>query len=519
MSPPVALADLEDSAPVDLSRPTKKVRLDDTEDESNTSLSHPLGVRPAGNAYLARANLKAAAGGFRLLPDELIAIFLECLEACDLLRLGGTCRALHAFTRNEELWRALFTESNPSSFSWRGTWRSTYLGQDRSREPKVDCSNLFSDVLHRPFFCSHIPLEPYVTNIPARNQIVRLSDCGPDTVFESDRPLILTNPTRRWPVFNDWTVDTLLQRYPAVKFRAEAVDWPFKTYVDYLRNNGDESPLYLFDRAFADKMGLSVPDSTAAMQFDQQAQQPSNQPRHDSLPGYWPPTCFGSDQDLFSVLGSQRPDHRWLIVGSARSGSTFHKDPNGTSAWNAVLRGSKYWIMFPSSASLPPPPGVFVSEDQSEVTSPLSIAEWLLTFHAEARAAPGCKEGICAEGELLYVPAGWYHLVLNLDESVALTQNFVPRHGLAEVLSFLRDRPEQVTGFRDVQDPYALFVEKLREKEPGLLEEALQKLDRKAERSKGKWEQLVAKNTEEEDAAGGGFSFGFGGDDDDVEVP
>ena len=62
--------------------------------------------------------------------------------------------------------------------------------------------------------------------------------------------------------------------------------------------------------------------------------------------------------------------------------------------------------MFPSSKDNPPPPGVFVSEDQSEVTSPLSIAEWLLGFHAEARKTRGCMEGICGEGEVLHVPSG-----------------------------------------------------------------------------------------------------------------
>ena len=41
-------------------------------------------------------------------------------------------------------------------------------------------------------------------------------------------------------------------------------------------------------------------------------------------------------EDLFSVLGEDdRPDYRWLIYGPAKSGSTFHKDPNATSAWNA----------------------------------------------------------------------------------------------------------------------------------------------------------------------------------------
>ena len=293
-----------------------------------------------------------------------------------------------------------------------------------------------------------------------------------------------------------------------------------------MRDNSDESPLYLFDRAFADKMSLSVPDSADAHLFEQIPRVAETSPKHPwPSAAYWPPTCFGSDQDLFSVLGAQRPDYRWLILGPARSGSTFHKDPNGTCAWNAVLRGSKYWIMFPSSANLPPPPGVYVSPDGSEVTSPLSIAEWLLAFHAEARDTPGCQEGVCAAGELLYVPAGWYHLVLNLEEGVALTQNFVPRHRLADVLAFLRDTPDQVTGFdrKSVEDPYKLFVDRLREKEPVALDEALEKLERRrAKKSgKGRWEEIKARGNEEDGGDGqeGGFSFGFGGDDDDADIP
>lgn len=59
--------------------------------------------------------------------------------------------------------------------------------------------------------------------------------------------------------------------------------------------------------------------------------------------------------------------------------------------------------MFPPDS---PPPGVYVSEDQSEVTSPLSIAEWFVSFHKEARKMPGCVEGICQAGEILHVPSG-----------------------------------------------------------------------------------------------------------------
>lgn len=138
----------------------------------------------------------------------------------------------------------------------------------------------------------------------------------------SGKPFILTDCIQRWPVCGDWNIQELNRGYSAVEFRAEAVDWPFSVYHEYMSNNEDESPLYLFDKGFAEKMNIQIGHVTDA--------------------AYWPPECFGPD--LFELLGEERPAHRWLIIGPKRSGSTFHKDPNATSAWNAVLEGSKYWI-------------------------------------------------------------------------------------------------------------------------------------------------------------------------------
>jgi hypothetical protein len=382
------------------------------------------------------------------------------------------------------------------------------------REPAVDCRDLFSDVLHRPFLCANISLDSYAQDIPHGSLVTRFADLTPER-FDTEwahRPFILTEPVKAWPIYKTWTLSRLRERYADTTFRAESVDWPLKTYMSYMQSSRDESPLYLFDRSFAEKMSLEViphapnPDDTLEQLTSRDV-------------AYWPHPCFTSD--AFTVLGEQRPDHRWLILGPARSGSTFHVDPNGTSAWNAVLRGRKYWIMFPPiSNTRGPPPGVHVSADKSEVTTPLSIAEWLLEFHAEARQTPGCVEGVCEEGEVLYVPSGWFHLVVNLEASVAVTQNLVPRCRVGAVLRFLKEQPQSISGFRDdVEDPYDMFLQKLKEHDPELAEEGLRELDR-LERLGGKWEQLT--KGDDADAAsggGGGFSFGFGGsdvDDDDV---
>lgn len=364
----------------------------------------------------------------------------------------------------------------------------------------ISCKDLFSDVLYRPFQCAHTSLEPFTSNIPKQNAIQRLPDLTRDEYAEkwTDKPFILTSPVKEWPVYGKWTPQYLLEKYPDVKFRAEAVDWPMAKYMDYMSNSSDESSLYLFDRGFVEKTGIT--------------------PGRDAVePAYWSPDCFG--EDLFSVLREHRPDCRWMIMGPKRSGSTFHKDPNATNAWNAVLTGSKYWLMFPSSPTLPPPPGVILSDDQSEITSPLSIAEYFLTFHSLARETPGCREGICYAGEILHVPSGWFHLVLNLEDGLALTQNFVPIKKLADVLGFLRDQRDQVSGFKDevCDRAYELFVERLRENHPEILEEGLAELERKGKKGRGKWEELTKIGDEEEEGAG--FSFGFGGDDDDADIP
>ncbi|KAI5465904.1 hypothetical protein BGZ63DRAFT_460597 [Mariannaea sp. PMI_226] len=476
-----------------------------TESTSDSIPLHPLGLKPLGNQYFFQGrNARESIRVWNLFPDELIVLILEQLDIPTLFSFGHTCKFFYAFCHLDDLWKALFLRSPPRTIQWQGSWRSTALGlpSPSEQETFIDCSNVFSDVLHRPFACSHVDLSQFSSSIPKANQIRCFENLTYDQYAEkwTEEPFILTRCIQDWPACSEWSIETLLNTYSDVEFRAEAVDWPFSTYCNYMEHNQDESPLYLFDRKFAEKMDITV--------------------GHGQGAAYWRPDCFGPD--LFEVLGDERPAHRWMIIGPKRSGSTFHKDPNATSAWNAVIQGSKYWIMFPPKAQVP---GVYVSEDSSEVTSPLSIAEWLLTFHAEARRLPECVEGVCKTGEILHVPSGWWHLVVNLESGIALTQNFVPQSPslnlVSEVLSFLRDKADQVSGFDNgkVTDPFGLFTERMKSSYPEVLEKAMDLADKKSGR-KRKWDAAVGVGEQGGDEGGGGFSFsfGFGGGDDD-EIP
>jgi hypothetical protein len=113
-----------------------------------------------------------------------------------------------------------------------------------------------------------------------------------------------------------------------------------RDYFQYCGSVQEQQPIYLFDNDFAEKVPQFLKEYEVPMYFR---------------------------EDFFSLLGPKdRPSFRWILVGPPKSGSSFHKDPNATSAWNGLLSGRKKWILFPPDVV---PPGVYPSDDGWDVST------------------------------------------------------------------------------------------------------------------------------------------------------
>jgi hypothetical protein len=414
----------------------------------DVAFAHPCGVEPSGNSLFStvRPCRTPGLGALARLPDELLLEVLGYVDAAALCQVGATSRALHAYANVDDVWRTLcLTTLEARAFeTWGVDWKTTLVravsGRATWSYTLLRAPGLFSDLLFKQHIVAAVPPDaPDWTrfdNCPREDGLALTRDAFVAKYERPNSPVLLTGCASSWPALSKWSDAFLVDALGSALVHVAGYDLPLRAYLQYCAGitaanpPREETPLYLFDKEFARKAPSLALD-------------------------YTPPSVFGID--LFAACGEGRPDYRWLILGPKRSGSVFHKDPNGSSAWNCVVRGAKKWILWPPDVA---PPGVHASADGSQVATPMSVLEWMTDYYSLAagqrdamwRAGAGKPgflgpvECVCRPGEVLFVPRGWWHAVVNLEDGVALTHNFVSDVGAMHAFAFLRRMPYAISG-------------------------------------------------------------------------
>jgi hypothetical protein len=426
---------------------------------------HPNGVLPGGNAFIAGPSAMITRynglGSLSKLTDEQLADWLTYLDGVTLGKLSRVSKVLYVFSQLETLWRDLvLLHTKGKHINFIRSWKITYAALIApTKVPSIPSSpikvkSFYSEYLFHQWLCCSYDVEKSIPGFFKPDEIPRVSakDLTIEEFIEQfekpNKPVIITDGVSHWPALKKWNKEYFKNVCGEKQFRATSASaalpatFTMKEYIQYAEQTFEESPLYLFERDFVANETLrgdyAVPDYFSSTTYDTQQL----------------PTQKHLQTDLFSVLGEKtRPDYHWLVMGPAKSGSLFHIDPNQTNAWNVCIEGRKKWIFYPPNHS---PPGVESSLDGGEVVVPITTGEWLLTFwsfHQEARyhANPAMRpfEVITHPGEIIFVPNGYWHMVVNLDFCIALTHNYVSTSNLSKVLHFLREKPDQISGVRD----------------------------------------------------------------------
>ncbi|KAJ3673406.1 hypothetical protein LUZ60_006780 [Juncus effusus] len=352
----------------------------------------------------------AALGDLAVLPDETICSVLDLLSPTDLARLSSVSSVMYIFCNEEPLWMNKCL-STGGPLEYKGSWKKTTLIRQNLCADKNETSNkplhfdgFFSLFLYKRWYRCHTSLSSFSLDSDdlERKKDISLNDFSLN--YDGKNPILIADLEETWPARNKWTFEQLVLNYGDIMFRIsqrspKKILMKLKDYVSYMQVQHDEEPLYIFD----DKFGEAAPDL---------------------LKDYTVPELF--KEDYFEILNhEERPPFRWLIIGPERSGASWHVDPGLTSAWNTLLSGQKRWALYPPGR-VPAGVTVHVNEEDGDVSieGPTSL-QWWLEIYPQLSEETKPIELTQRAGETLFVPSGWWHCVLNLESTIAVTQNYV----------------------------------------------------------------------------------------------
>ena len=239
---------------------------------------------------------------------------------------------------------------------------------------------------------------------------------------KKQKPAILLNCSSDWPAQRYWTAENLFRHGDGqTTWNSDYVASyePFQATTLRKKNPG--------------KLLQSVIDNNGTVRvFDEISKRHDWQRRRQGdtsenekmklLDDYSLPKAL--PEDMYAAAGIPT-NYQWVIITQEDTGTELHTDPPYTMAWNTVLKGSKWWALLPPE--LPHEPLECNRFCSKMKLGDLSTMAWFTHVLPQLRGRKWygntVKEFILQEGETLYLPPNMGHAIMNLEDSISVTEN------------------------------------------------------------------------------------------------
>lgn len=250
----------------------------------------------------------------------------------------------------------------------------------------------------------------------------------------ANKPVVITDALREWKALKRWSPEFFKKEFGQMKF---TLNEDLKGKAGY-KGNGGSGVEYTMD-SFIDRVLSSTEENPAPYYRNQVLYElfPSLKDDIQPLPEYFLPNWL-PDHYMVKYVGEvlNRGSKLELYIGG-RGGAfpVLHYDGAGTHAFLMQVYGRKQFIIYPPNQEqyLYPSPE---KENLSLINSLDNPDLEKFPLFAKAEATVFVLE----PGELLFIPAHWWHTTKMLSPSISISANVVNQSNWHELVNFVSMR-------------------------------------------------------------------------------
>ena len=173
----------------------------------------------------------------------------------------------------------------------------------------------------------------------------------------------------------------------------------------------------------------------------------------EALQPFWQKPACVPDQDLIVPVtrNGTRADpvvdnfpYRGILIAAKGARTRMHRDPFCSDAIVAQFYGTKQAVLYHPDRT----EELMEASDGSSFGGFIDVRD---PNDLDTVTVEPDFQGVISPGQMIYIPHGWLHDVLVVDDSVSVTWNFVHQQGSKEFLDYLKNDPTEDSEFEVLQ--------------------------------------------------------------------